>query len=317
MPTNYNSIIDKLSEDPEFLDLPPEDQDQLIEELAQEKMGAIPKTENFLQRAMKVARGVPQGFADTYTLGGTALARAGADKVADMIVPPSKGSEQELQEMNEVDPTAYGIGASLPIAHTAQQLGKAGINALFGKQLAKKALPKATGKLSESIQEVIKRSKADPSKYGVPKKEVVKVLEEGFGKSKVPHGEQKAVFQRWLGALKNSDQFKNKPMLDADDISQIETAFGKAAKYGKTSNDPILQNSAREVNRFASNRMDKIAEKVGVPEFIKRSGEKSKLLTQVKAKPSSIGRLMGKGVEGAAFAGGGKIGYEIVKSFID
>ena len=273
------------------------------------EVDTIPNTENFIQRAIRVSQGVPQGFADVSTFGGTALARGAAEK----LVPLPPEAEVEYKSMTATDPTATVIGGAIPIAKGALDIGKFGINALFGKQLAKRALPKATGKLTKSIQEVIKRSKANPSQLGIPRDEVVKVMEEGFAKSKVPHGEQKAVFQRWINALKNSPKFKNKPMLDADDISQIETAFGKAAKYGKTVNDPILQQSAKEVNRFASDRLDLVAKKAGVPEFIKESSEKSKLLRQAKAKPGYLKSLIRKSVElGAAGAVGGGIASKIL-----
>ena len=186
------------------------------------------------------------------------------------------------------------------------------LKTLFGKQMARKGLPKATANLSESLQKVILKSSADPHKLGVPKNEVIKVLEEGLSKSKAPHGEQKATFQRWISVLK-SDKFKSKNMLDADDISQIETAFGKAAKYGKTVNDPILQQSAKGVNRYASQRLDLISEKAGVPEFISRSAEKSKLLRASKAKPNYLQGLIRKVVElGAAGIVGGAIGSKLV-----
>ena len=50
---NYDEIIDQLSEDQDFLKLPEDQQDSLVEELAQERMGVIPKSENILERAIK------------------------------------------------------------------------------------------------------------------------------------------------------------------------------------------------------------------------------------------------------------------------
>lgn len=269
----------------------------------------IPKTENLLQKAIRKAGSFSEGFMDVETLGGTWAARKGAEALTPL--PPE--GEQMYQEMTAADPVAKAAGAALPIARGVQQVGKAGINALFGKQMAKKAIPKATGKLSESIQKVIKASEANPQKLGVPKDEVLKVLRDNFSKSKVPHGEQKAVFQRWMNALENSPQFKSKTMLTADDISQLEVQFGKAAKFGKTANDPVLQQGAKEVNRYASARLDLIAEKAGVPEFIKRSTEKSKLIAASKAKPNFLQKAIKTAVTGGILGAGGKVGYDLIK----
>ena len=255
-------------------------------------VGNIPKTENLIQKAIRNASGFQRGFANVQTLGGINLAESGADFLADKFLgqPPPEVQSGVEAITHPKAPTAEFIGGALPIARGVQQLGKFGINALFGRQMAKGAIPKATGKLSESIQKVIARSKADPQKFGVPKDEVIKVLEDGLAKSKVPHGEQKAFFQRWINTLK-SKKYANKSMLDADDISQLETQAGKAAKFGRTANDPTLQQSAKDVNRYASGRMDILAEKTGVPEFISRSTEKSKLLTASKAKPNNLQKL--------------------------
>jgi len=311
MPVNYDSIIEKLAQDPEFLELSPEDQDQLVEELAQEQMGVIPKSENLLQRAMKASQGFTQGFADVSTLGGTALARGAAEK----LVPLPPQAEERYQELTEADPASYAVGAAIPIARGAQQLGSMGINALFGKQLAKKALPKATGKLSESIQEVIKRSQANPAQANVPKNEMLKVLEEGLAKSKEPYGEQATHFRRWIRGLKTPGKYPDE--LTADIISEIETVFGKAAKFGKGVNNPILQQSAKEVNRYASGRMDILAKKTGVPEFIKRSAEKSKLLKAANNKPSGINKLINNAVKATIIGGSFEGGRRVISRLFD
>lgn len=64
MPANYDSIIDDLANnDPEFLKLSPDQQDKIVMDLAQEKLGAVPSTENFLQKAIQQNRqaGMPFG----------------------------------------------------------------------------------------------------------------------------------------------------------------------------------------------------------------------------------------------------------------
>lgn len=275
------------------------------------KVGEIPNTENFLQKAIKAAQGGSQGFFDSYTLGATKLARYAGDMVANKIAPLPPEAEQDFQNITEGDPNAYAVGASVPIARGAQQLAGAGMNALFGKQLAKKALPKASGKLTKSIQEIITKSKANPKALGVPKDEVIKVLKGEFSKAKVPSGEQAATFKRWIKALEDPKKFPD--MLDAETVSQIETVFGKAAKFGLKSNDPVLQQSAKGVRKYASDRMDLLAEKAGVPQFIKQSADKSKLLRRATGKSSFMENLFKKGVEGGVMGSAGTAAYNLFK----
>lgn len=50
-----DKVIDDLVNDPEFLSLSESEQDSLVQELDQELTGTIPQTENFLQKAIRVA----------------------------------------------------------------------------------------------------------------------------------------------------------------------------------------------------------------------------------------------------------------------
>lgn len=309
---------------------PPENDDFIADDDFQpdesSMQGKIEHPENFLQRAIKnsqpfidKSQGFVRGFAGAETFGGTELARMGADKLVDSLPFSPQVKEQgkiKSDEMMAGDPTSTAIGAALPVAHGAQQLAKGGIEALFGKSMAKKALPKATSKLSGSIQKVIGESKSNPAQLHVPKDEVIKVLEDGLAKAKVPSGEQAALFKRWIRALKDQKQFPGNE-LTADVVSELETVFGKASKFGTGSNNPILQQSAKAVNRYASGRFDILAEKAGVPEFIKNSADKSKLLRAAKAKPGMIAKLINTVMQGAAFGTGGATAYRAIKGIAD
>ena len=316
----YDEVIDELSKDPEFLTLDEGAQDKLIEELSQDRYGKIPHYENFIQKAAKSSQNITnnmgdfaEGFMDTRTLGGTALARNATHKFTDNTLNQVMGTPDYKRPEQERTP-GYAVGAGVQSARNVQQLAKGGLKLLSPKTFARKELPGATGKLSESIQEVFKRSKADPKNLGVPKDEVVKILKEEFSKSKVPSGTQAALFRRWIKTLEG---MKGKH-LTADIISEMETTFGHAAKFGRDAgSNPILAQGAKTVNRFASTKVDEIAKKSGVPEFISRSLEKSKLLSTISKKPSLISRLARKAVEGAATAGGGYGGYKVVKEFFD
>ncbi len=263
----------------------------------------IPRAESLLQKAIEIqgsrfaqnVRGFEEGFADTFTFGLTALARKAGDSIAGQIFPQAPGSEILSADGQTGRVAGLGLGA-------AGRLGGAAVGsakALFGRELAKKALPKASKKLTESVQKVFSRSKIGAEKLGpegftVPKKEVLEVLEEGLAKAKVPSGEQAAVFRRWIKALKGTEkapsQFSDN--LTADVISEIEGAFGNAAKFGIRGNNPILQESAKRVNRFVSGKLDQIAKKAKVPEFIGRSKAKSKLLSQAKKPPGVVAKQL-------------------------
>jgi len=314
MPANYDNIIDNLSEDPEFLDLTPDEQDQLVNELAQEKMGTVPKSGNFLETAIRNAGGYMRGIDKGITLG---IPEMAGNYLTDKVM--GEGTSKQIEEQtsqypwNKPAPMAEGLGAGTVGAIGAYNLGKMGIKALFGKQLAKRALPKASGKLSSSIQEVFKRSSSNPN-LSVPKEDILKVLDEGLASAKNQKGPQAKLFKDWITNLSKDPN----PTVDANTVEEIETAFGHAAKFGKDiSANPRLTMAARNVNRVTSDMFDELSKKSGVPEFIKNSAEKSKILKTINSKPSFISKLISKGAEGAALALGGGTGYKIYKALTD
>src|SRR3990167_1486549 len=186
---------------------------------------------------------------------------------------------------------------------------------LSPKTFARKELPNATGKLSESIQEVFKRSKENPSELGVPKEEVIKVLKEELAKSSVPSGPQGALFKKWINKLEGSSTLTN---LTANTISEMESAFGHVAKFGQDiGSNPTLAHGAKVVNRYASGKLDDIATKAGVPEFIANSLKKSKLLSTISKKPSFITKLAKKAFEAGVTVAGGTAGYKFSKRVFD
>lgn len=303
---NYDSIIDQLSEDPEFLNLPEDEQDSLVQELAQDRLGVVPKSENVLGKIAKLSQGATQGFADTFTMGGTALARGAADK----MVPLEGEAQEKFNEITETDPIAYGAGAAVPIMKGVTDLGRAGINSLFGKQIAKAKLPEASGKLSNSIQKVFASSQANPS-AGAQKADVLKQLQDGLSRAKDQSGPQGRVFRKWIKIISNDPN----PVVNPNTLEEMETAFGHVAKFGKDAGaNPRLVQSAKETNRFLSGKFDEAAKQLGVPEFIKRSKEKSDLLRQAKSKPGFIGRGI-KEILKLGIAGG--VGGAVTSKLID
>ena len=96
------------------------------------------------------------------------------------------------------------------------------------------------------------------------------------------------VFRRWIKKLKG-DLPDN---LTADIIDELETDFGHAAGFGKEQSKPALSQASKEVNRFASSKLNDIATKAGVPEFSKLSKAKSELKKQAKSKETSIPEAM-------------------------
>ena len=304
--------IDTLLADPKFrrlMQINPDKAKSIVLDMRQAHFGKPPKPEGFLQRAMQKSRGFTEGFADVTTLGGTALAR----NLANKMVPLSPEAESKYQENFKVDPQAKMAGALTAGVGGGINLAGKGIASLFSKQFAKKALPKATGKLTSSIQEVIKRSKA--GNVGVPKNEVQKMLEKGLASSQNQKGAQASLFKNWINIVKK----KKGKMLDADTIEEIETQFGRAAKFGKRdpSGNPRLIQAAKDVNRYASSKFDELASQTGVKEFAKSSAEKSKILKSISAKPSFMGKVGKEAVLTGARVLGGTLGYKAAKSIFD
>jgi len=197
-----------------------------------------------------------------------------------------------------------GIGA----VKGGMSLGKAGIGALFGKQIAKKALPEASSALSKSIQEVIKRSASD-YRPSIPRTEILEVLEKGLASSTLQKGPQATLFKDWIKKLSNHpDDFVN-----ANIIEEIETSFGHVAKFGKDPGaNPRLVKAAKEVNRYASGKFDEMANKLGVPEFVKNSANKSKLLKEISSKDGFGKKILKRAVSGAATVAGGKAAWDLI-----
>ena len=308
----YVKLVQEFSDDPEFIGFSDEDQDSILDTAFQKRYGEIPKTENLLQRAINVVKPIgefSEGFADTQTFGLNRLGGFGGRKLADMLVP----GENPPSFYDQPDQTlSRGIGQAVPIGQMAGSLGKLGIKALFGKQFANAQLPKATGRLTESIQKVISRSKANPQKLSASNKEVSKFIEDQFSKAHNPRGREASVFNSWKKVLKNKPE-----ELTADVLEQMETEFGKASAFSNKPSNPTLAQGAKEVRKFISDKMDDIAKRAKVPEFVTRSTKKSKLLTASKSKPSFAGKLAKGAIEYGVKGGAGYGGYRIIKSMFD
>lgn len=246
--------------------------------------GKIENTNNFLQNVISSANNVGQfveGASDVAGFPGKQIGSYLGDKAVQSVFPNAQPVEEESPARSVGQGAASLIGAGA--------IAKTGANLLFPKFFAKRALPAATGRLTKSIQEVISKSKADPQNLGVARDEILKVLKEGYSKSKVPTGPQGTLFRKWIMKLENSSSKTN---LTADTISEIEGAFGHVAKFGRdASSNPILAQAAKQVNRFASGVLDDIANKAGNPEFAKLSTDKSKILATLAKKTPLITKL--------------------------
>lgn len=89
-----DDIINALTQDQDFMSLPEEEQNSLIDEVIQEKLGTIPKSESILKRASNVmfqpfgARSIPTNFDEVKDLGKMALRETilpGTDQVGGII----------------------------------------------------------------------------------------------------------------------------------------------------------------------------------------------------------------------------------------
>lgn len=143
MPKNYDQIIDKLSEDPEFLDLPSDDQDRLIEELAQEKMGAVPSTENFLQRAV---RGMTAGT----MIGGPSL---GLMAVASDTPRVEEGLPDAAQLIGNM------IGGEVGLTTSAAPIRGAMVGGTLGRSVGEFA--------KQVVQRIVEGKPTDPKELGI------------------------------------------------------------------------------------------------------------------------------------------------------
>lgn len=269
-----------------------------IEDNPYDAIDKIPKTENLLEKIMKVAQ-VPtnymgdyaEGFMDTRTLGGTALLRNATQKFTDNTLNSVMGTPDYVRPETERTP-GYAAGAITQGGRDILQLGRFAGKAMNPRGFAKKELPKASQNLSKSIQEVIGKSKSDPQKLGVDKNELIKFIKEQYGKSVNPTGREASVFKSWIRTLEGTPKNPSKvgQRVTADVLDEMESQFGKASGFSSKPSNPKLAHAAKEVRRFVSNKVDEIAHNAGVKDFPKASAEKSKLLNLSKAKPGLIGK---------------------------
>lgn len=264
--------------------------------------GEIPNTENFLQKAIRSANPIPRmqmaadtmgdfahGFMDTSSLGATALAKNKINQFTDSTLNQAFNMPDYERPEEGIGP-AYGVGATVPALAGAAALGKGMVGNVFKRQIANAKLPGASKKLTESIQEVIKRSKANPEEFGVDKNKLIKIIEDQFLKSSNPAGREATVFRTWLKTLKGTEKAPSSiaQRVTADILSEMEQQFGKASAFSTKPSNPILAHGARQVRNLVSTELDELAKRAGVPEFISRSTDKSKILSNIKANPSVL-----------------------------
>lgn len=339
MPTNYDGIIDKLSEDPEFLDLSPDEQDQLVEELAQEKMGKIPNAENVLQRAISKQGGL-RNSAVNMAIGGfpsavnpsvrpedslPMIAQAGTDYAFNLtpqgrvagVIPGMKygatvGSTTMAEGMRQGAKALRGEEASLgKVGQTA--LETAGVEgafrganqALFKTQIGKELIGGANKRIGEAIGIMAEKAKNNPT-LNVMRDDLLGFLENTI-KNVAPIGPQAT-------ALKKMYKFISglKPELGPQELQNLKNNFGDIAEFRPEKAGQIKNKVANIASKEARGRigatLGDIGEFTNVPY---REANKEASLAQKfygkSQKSGGINDLIGKAVTSSAI--GSAVGY--------
>lgn len=259
MPANYDSIIEKLAEDPEFLDLSPDEQDQLIQEIAQETMGVIPNSENFLQRAIKNAGAfIPQSREELGDMPNIAAQATGVPSVYNLMAGNPVGgmverganffkdSENSAPKFPEPS-TEWGkeYNKFIGNAQLATGLGLGGLNlAKAGGRgvgnLINSVRTSPLKKQISSIEDLILQSKQ--SELGV--KDEISKISELISQSK-KSGLSKAKDTAYLGAkeIKNqvSGRFKDAGKRFGEEFSKLES------RMGDEDLEKVIKNAAKDI----------------------------------------------------------------------
>ena len=199
--------IEALLNDPEFLQLPEEDQNELIDEMKQRDFGVIPKAENVLTRALKATTpSMTSGIGMANPLAPLMTARTMKEDVVNKNVknPFTAGLVNFA-----TDPLTYGggfgaaKGASAVAKAPKQMFGSAG----FGKRMAK--LQSKSPDSRVNYMDIISRHSDDPvvkkviDKSGVMEKFGGSVMEEGGAVSEKLKNLSLQDSQDFLNALKD------------------------------------------------------------------------------------------------------------------
>lgn len=340
MPTNYDSIIDKLSDDPDFLNLPQEDQDQLIQELAQETMGTIPKTEGVLQRAIQKQGGL-RNSAVNMAVGGLPsavnpqtrpedalpmVAQAGTDYAFNLspqgrvlgVIPGMKygatvGATTLAEGARQGAKALRGEGGSLEeIGKTA--LGTAGIEglfrganqALFKSQIGKELISGANKRIGEMVGGMTEKAKSIPN-LTVMRDDLLGFLDNAL-KDVAPIGPQAT-------ALKKMRKFISgmKDQLNPQDLQNLKNNFGDIAEFRPEKAGQIKNKVANIASKEARGRIGATLSDIGdITDIPYRQANKEASLAQkfygASQKAGGIKDIIGKAITSSAI--GGTVGYQ-------
>lgn len=250
---NYDSIIDKLSEDPEFLDLSQDEQDQLVHELAQEKMGVVPKTENFLQRAIKNSRigtfggtsitaALPSDGEEFRDMGKVAMRQAIPDQSGLVGVGANMaGVKGNIGLPSPQTPYGQNLESSANIAQLSHMVG--GIGSLLKQPIGNAINSLRTSPIKneiKSIEDLIAHSK----KAEIPVKEDIANLKlEGRNLGQKSSREAERVAYEGSKAIKGqvSARFKDANQRFGEEFSKLESTMGDE-DLGK-----VIKNAAYDI----------------------------------------------------------------------
>ena len=284
----YDEIINQLAQDPEFLDLTPDEQDTLVSQAAQHKFGVIPNAEESIKRAtggLKNAAvnfavgGLPSmvnptarpeetlpglaqfgtDFAFNLTPQGRAAgaipgvkygATVGATTAAEGLRQGAKALRGEGGDLKEVGKTALGTAA-------IEGLFRGGEKALFKSQIGKDLIGKAKGRLGDSIKELTKVVEQNPG-LRVLKSDIVGMLDAIT--QKMPKVGPKA---GQLKALKNTIINDYPDELDPEYLFNIKNTLGDIATFDPRIKGELKNKAADAAAKESGGNMSTLLGNIG------------------------------------------------------
>lgn len=340
MPVNYDSIIEKLAEDPEFLDLNPDEQDQLVQELAQEKMGVIPKSGNLLERAIKNQGGL-KNSAVNFAVGGLPSAMNPTDRPEDALPAMAQlgtdfafNATPQTRAIGSVPGVKYGStvaattgaegirqGAKYLRGEPAsiKEIGKTGLETagieglfrggeqmLFKSQIGKELIRGAKGRLGQAIRKLGEVVDNNPG-LQVMRDDVLGFIDHAMEKV-IPVGPQASGLRRIRNFVAGMPE-----QLGPREISNLEGTVRGVAEFrperAGTLKNKAADASAKNIGGHLSGMLDSVGEYAGVP-VKEASRETHNVLKEYggSQKKKGIGDVIKKGL--ASSVVGGAVGYK-------
>lgn len=340
MATNYDSIINELSNDPDFLDLPEADQDQLIEELAQETMGVIPKTANLLERAIGQQGGAKNAMVNM-AVGGLPsavnpdtrpeeslpiLAQAGTDYAFNLspqgrvlgVIPGMKygatvgattlaeGARQGAKALRGEGGSAEEIGKTAIGTAGIEGLFRGANQAMFKSQIGKGLISGANKRIGEMVGGMTEKAKSIPN-LTVMRDDLLGFLDKAL-QDVAPIGPQ-------ASALKKMRKFiaMGKDQLGPQDLQNLKNNFGDIAEFRPEKAGQIKNKVANITSKEARGRIGATLSDIGdITDIPYRQANKEASLAQkfygASQKSGGIKDILGKAITSSAI--GGTVGYQ-------